>query len=398
MNLWDSLTGMTEVELTSASPQETLGAVNEQGIFIYRVKQVSDLTVRFLIHRKDWRKLSSFTERHGDSLKLLHRTGIYWSFQHALKRPVLLAGCLGFLLLMLYLPGRILFLRVEGNERIPDRQILSAAEACGIRFWASRERVRSEKVKNALLHEIPQLQWAGINTYGCTAVISVRERAPEEKESSSSEIGNLVAVRDGVIDFLSVTKGNALCAVGQAVKEGQTLISGYTDCGICIRATGAEGEVYAQTNRDIRVILPAEYSVRTEMTHQKRKISLLIGKKRINLWKDSGIWDAGCGRMYEEYYITLPGGYILPLGLAVETYTFYLSCGAQASRADAESTLADFSEDILTSQMISGELLDRRERIHLHEGCWILEGNYLCREMIGRVQWEQIGEEHGKSS
>ena len=36
--------------------------------------------------------------------------------------------------------------------------------------------IRSEKVKNSLLQRIPQLQWAGINTDGCVAVISVREK------------------------------------------------------------------------------------------------------------------------------------------------------------------------------------------------------------------------------
>lgn len=37
-------------------------------------------------------------------------------------------------------------------------------------------------MKNALLSAIPELQWAGVNTYGCRAVISVRERTlPERK-------------------------------------------------------------------------------------------------------------------------------------------------------------------------------------------------------------------------
>ena len=62
--------------------------------------------------------------------------------------------------------------------------------------------------------------------------------------------------RDGFIVSATVTRGNFLCRVGQSVKAGQVLISGYTDCGICIQATRAEGEIYAQTSRDFAAVTP----------------------------------------------------------------------------------------------------------------------------------------------
>ena len=75
------------------------------------------------------------------------------------------------LLLVCILPTRVLFMRVEGNESIPENLILEAAEDCGIRFGASRSAVRSEKVKNGILSRISELQWVGVNTKGCIAVI-----------------------------------------------------------------------------------------------------------------------------------------------------------------------------------------------------------------------------------
>lgn len=35
---------------------------------------------------------------------------------------------------------RVWFVEVEGNSTIPDRKILSAAEACGVKFWAKSGR------------------------------------------------------------------------------------------------------------------------------------------------------------------------------------------------------------------------------------------------------------------
>ena len=165
-------------------------------------------------------------------------------------------------------------------------KILSAAEDCGIVFGASRRRVRSEKTKNALLSAIPQLQWAGVNTSGCVATISVRERTEAVQAEDSKFIQSIVAIRDGYVLSATVTEGTGLVIPGQSVQKGQILISGYTDCGICIRAEGAAGEVMAQTSRELEAVMPAKYDQRTQNREVRKHYSLLIGKKRIKLWKD----------------------------------------------------------------------------------------------------------------
>ena len=96
----------------------------------------------------------------------------------------------------------------------------------------------------------------GVNTSGCVATVSVRERTDPEVTEQDSAVSNIVASRDGFIVSATVTRGNFLCRVGQSVKAGQVLISGYTDCGICIQATRAEGEIYAQTSRDFAAVTP----------------------------------------------------------------------------------------------------------------------------------------------
>jgi sporulation protein YqfD len=153
-------------------------------------------------------------------------------------------------LLTIFLPTRVLFIHVEGNSTVEERRILEAAQECGIRFGASRRQVRSEKMKNRLLEKVPELKWAGVNTSGCTAVISVREQPVQEQRTGYTGISSIVAACDGRITSCTVTKGNGLCAPGQVVQKGQLLISGYLDCGICIRVTGAEGEIFAETRQE----------------------------------------------------------------------------------------------------------------------------------------------------
>ena len=298
----------------------------------------------------------------------------------------------------LYLPSRVLFVTVEGNETIPAQLILEKAQDCGIRFWAQRREVRSERMKNALLEALPELRWAGINTYGCTAVISVSERAVQTERQTELSVSSILASRDGVITAVTATQGNLLCREGQAVKAGDMLISGYQDCGITIRAVRAEGEVFAQTNRDLQVLSPMDWSVRVGDRGVARKYSLIFGKKRINLWKGSGISDASCVRMYEEYYITLPGGFHLPVRVGVECVMDVCTVDEVYPEDEAVAMLTDFAERYLKQQIVAGRITQSHIQATCDGAICRLTGNYFCVEMIGTLRHNEIGEYNGKDS
>ena len=206
----------------------------------------------------------------------------------------------------MWLPSRVLFVQIEGNTHVESRRILESAARCGIAFGASRREIRSEKIKNALIECIPELSWVGVNTYGCTAVISVRERVKESDTENIHGVSSIVASCDGVIRQITVLQGNRVCSVGQAVTKGQVLISGYTDCGISIQATAAKGEVFAETSRSVTAIFPRVCMQRGEKQCIEQKYAVIIGKKRINFSNSSGILGTSCVKMYTEKYLTLP--------------------------------------------------------------------------------------------
>lgn len=379
------------VQLVSADPAAALRAVSEKGITVYDAFMEQDgLTCRFRILRRSYKPLVAITKRRGDELTVLERKGVFWTLKGLSRRPVLCWGLLLVLLFSLYIPSRVFFFRVEGNGTIPTRMILAAAEDCGIRFGISRRELRSEKMKNALLEAVPQLQWAGINTAGCVATISVRERQGVESTPHVDGVSSIVASRDGVIQEFTVVRGNGLCKVGQAVKAGQVLISGYTDCGISIRATRAEGEIFASTQRQLTAITPSQWSQREGEGTKSKKIALIFGKKRINLYKDSGISHSSCVKMYTESYLTLPGGFRLPIALVTQTYAEYEPAQCVVTEENTTAMLEEFAKEYLSQQMIAGQVLSGTQETDSQEGVLVLRGKYACREMIGQVRSEEI--------
>ena len=397
MGILGSLTGSVRIAMTSADIAVSLQRINEMRIPISDLKMVGDLTAEFTVSRRNYSQIDSMAKRKGDNLKVLTNLGIYWWLKSFLRRPLLLCSIMPMLLLSLYLPSRVLLIEVEGNSRIPNRLILEAAKEAGIRFGASRRAVRSEKMKNELLGVLPELQWAGINTYGCRAVITVRERAEENQIPEQNMVSSIVASCDGIITELTVTDGAGLCGIGQAVKKGQVLISGYTDCGGIITAGRAVGEIFAQTYHEMTVLTPSDMNTRSQYGGDQTKYSLCIGKKRINFYKGSGISDATCVKMVSQYHLTLPGGYILPVSLIKE---HWVSCQTQTQQIDASQMMEQlslYSRKLLQQNGVALTIIDARESLDANDGVIVLKGSYNCSEMIGREQGELTGDFHGKT-
>lgn len=392
-----SLIRSVRVELTSADIPGLLQTINTMGIPIGNLNAVNDLTFQFTVGYRHYESIRKVAERRGECIHILSKEGLSWLLLRAVQRPVILLMFCLLLLFAIVLPTRVFIVEVEGNERIPDNMILEAAKFAGIRFGTSRRHIRSEIVKNKLLDRMPELQWAGVNTYGCTAVISVRERAVENEDQKSFSVSNCVAMCDGVITSTTITSGTALCSEGQAVKKGQVLISGYSDCGMIVATERAQGEIFANTRHTLTAFSSCEAGVRKEFKEKQVRYSLGFGKKRINLYKGSGISDSSCVKMIKKYNLTLPGDYVLPLNLIIEEYICYRVSTRNTCNTDSENALSDFAKQYISGNGISRRINEAQETLETNNGLIVLKGIYSCNEMIGREQSVQIGDLHGKT-
>jgi len=390
MGFAQGLPGWSVAELTSSDTTALLTELNRQGIPLSCVNPVDILTVQIQLSAKDFKKAERIVLKKGGTIRVLERKGLSQRLSVLYRRPILVFGLLVFLFLSFYVPSRVFFITIEGNRTVPTNLILEQAEQCGIHFGVSRREIRSEKVKNALLGQIPQLQWVGVNTSGCVATISVQERTDPPKDTSVKSPGNIIATRDGVIRSCTVVNGTQICKIGQAVKAGDVLVSGYTDCGIALKYVRAEAEVYAETQRSVEALTLCQAVGRGEIQQKTQRYSLLIGKKRINFYKDSGISDTSCVKMYAKTYLMLPGNFCLPVALVTETCLYYDTDTWIATETEDYSWLSHYSQDYLRHQMIAGSILQSGEALNFEEDICTFAGQYSCLEIIGQVKNEEI--------
>lgn len=386
--------GKTQMRIISADPESMLHRIHREGIVTWNIEMLDAVTIQFSVTTGDRKRIESLVERSGGKCESSVTLSVLDIVLKILKRPILIAGVLLLLVLSFWIPSRILFVQVEGCTEVPPRRIIQEAEKCGIYFGAIRNKIRSEQVKNKLLSQITELQWAGVRTVGCVAVISVTEKKVNSKNTVNNEVCSIIASREGIISQITILRGSGLCKPGQAVKKGQVLISGYTDCGICIQAQRADGEIMAHTKREIKAVFPTERTTRLKMKDYQEKISLIIGKKTINFSKYSGILGGSCAKIYEQNYINLPGGFILPISILRERWIEYDS---EVQKIEPQD-LCGFAREYVLKQTISGKLEHTQEKLTNQEDCVQLNAVYDCIENIGLVRVEENLLDYGKSN
>lgn len=393
MKIYRFLSTEVTLKIHAADPVRILKLLNHYGIVLQNIIFIDVFTFQITIGDKNLSKAAVILKKYAEDYTVICDSTHKANIAKIKTRPVLLIGMLFLLVLILYMPSRVLFVCVDGNDRIPSQQIIEVAEECGIYFGASRKSVRSEQVKNALIEKIPSLLWVGVNTDGCVAHISVKERTiQDERNFTSVDISSIVAARDGVILSCTVLQGTPRCKTGQAVTKGEVLVSGYTDCGDFIRAEGADAEVLARTTRDLTLFSPDHVLERKSVESQAVRYRIQIGKKLINLYKYSGIPDATCVKIYREYKLTLPGGFELPVALIQEESMYSTT---EEIQADEFSWLEEYASSYLKDQMVAGQIIEKDVQIQQDNGVAFLHGRYDCIEMIGQRRFEEITNNYG---
>ena len=381
MDLWWRFRGWARLRVTSA---DCAGRLRElaQGIRLEDVRFVNELTGEFTISLAD---LDRVQVREGENLEILACGGLPVQLKR-LRRWWMAAAMVVLLSAMtVFLQGRMLFFRVEGNDRLPARLILERVAECGVYFGAHSTELRSERVKNHLLWAIPELRWAGVNVHGCNVVITVAERQTEEAAAEDMP-GNIHAVVDGMVTAVFPERGTVLVSPGQTVCAGDVLISGFTDVGLLVRSDRAAGEVYGLTRRSVEAVLPEKTVLRHDDGVVKRKFSLRIGKKYVNFSNDSGILHGTCVKMRTVNYLKLPGGVHLPVALVTDTYR--LCTTEPISREMDAELLMEQVRRIVREEMTAGTILREERKTAGNRLLAVLH----CREMIGVFRPETITE------
>lgn len=173
------------------------------------------------------------------------RQGLPFLLAFLRRRPLLpLAAAL--LVAALCLVSSLIFrVEVSSVEPLPraDRQrILAVAEEQGLRPGRFIQQVDLEHCQRQIELDFPELFFVEISRRGVDVEIRVAKRIDISPAQQKKAPGDIIALRDGVIQDILVRKGTAAVAVGDTVVKGQVLIYGQQGRAASNEQPGQSGQ------------------------------------------------------------------------------------------------------------------------------------------------------------
>lgn len=212
-----------------------------------------------------------------------------------------------------------------------------------------------------------------------------------EGDPSLAHPANLVAARDGQIEYLELYRGNAVVTLGQAVRAGELLVSGLYDSQTgSFRYTRAAGRVMARTERTIEVEIPLCYEEKVYDEPYLIEVELHFFDFSYKIFKNSGNSDTLCDIIKYNSYLEPLGNNRLPVSLCrTEVHPYHLEQRERTAEEALELGYEQLSQEL---SALSGEvqLLQKEIVTEMREDSVVLICTLTCIENIALVQEFEI--------
>lgn len=276
-------------------------------------------------------------------------------------------------------------IEIEGNETVPDREILRALEKYDVAFGTFGYDVNSFQLRNDLLLELPELSYIAINVRGSRAYVQVRERVDAPEIIDKRQPGNTVATKDALVTAIEPWNGEKVVLLGTMVREGQLLISGVVDSGYGgSRQVAGMGRVYGRTWYTLRCRVPLTVEEKVYTGEKTVRRAALLGKNRVNLYIGSSISGDTCDKIIDWNQWELPGGLVLPITVVTETLEEYTLTETRRSQEEAQALGTLTLDRQLEALLGDGELLSRQINSQVEGDTLLVTLTAECEEQIGK--------------
>ena len=305
--------------------------------------------------------------------------GLLGAYKRIRNKPLVISTAAAALALALFSSSVVWDVRVEGNERLTDSEVVLALEGCGLRvgdLWWTLDR---SKIETALLSSFSDIAWVNVNRRGSVAYVTVLEGHLPDGESSTRPEGyaNVVASADCVIEQITVKRGVAMVKEGDTVRQGDLLISGVlpesAGGGFCY----AEGYVVGRISDTVSVTVERDYEKKSEKDKKISSLSLKIFNFSVNIFKRYGNSYSECDIIKEIKTFSLLGKAPLPIEISIEYAVEYTTEALKYSDSELVS-VASSRLVILTDAALSrADLIKIRTSGHFTDTGYVMSNDLV---------------------
>ncbi len=380
--VWREVLGTVQAELCCPEPELLLERCREDRLRLWQVRPRDAFTLQLSLWERDLPRLRELAEGLGAELRVLQLRGGSRSRRLLLARRTLLVSLLLAAGLLFFSSLFVWELEVRGCRSLSPGTVLRTLADCGVEPGAFRPGISVELVRSRMLTEMPELEWMTVNFSGSRATVLIRERQEKPEILSADDPAEIRASRAGIIQSVTVLRGRGRVQPGDAVLEGELLISGERErLGEPAGLLRAMGEVRAETWHELIAVCPLEMLQSGRRGSGESRFALQIGKNRMGERTFSGKGLDECDKIVHEYSLGAEGLFTLPLRLIrTERHPLLPGGGTLSREEEMQAALLRRLET-----QIDGEVLEYSFSAGRSRGLLIVTLRARCSENIART-------------
>lgn len=301
------------------------------------------------------------------------------------KRWGLLIGAIIAAFIMLSSDDYLWDIRVTGNERLTYSYVVDVLAENGFCVGSRLDGLDIDRTETLAMLSADGISWMSINMNGTVAEVQIRE-ATESPQKTEMRPANIVAARDGQIEYLEIFSGEPAVKEGSAVRKGDLLVSGVRDRkngGFSV--TRAEGKVFALTERYFEVSVPLEYTQKVATDSRNTEKYIIFFSKEIKIFKRDTQNGEICDTIDNVEVLRFFGGAKLPFGIRTVSEIIFEEKTARRD-ADEAMEIAYYKLSLeMDRELSEAQVLKKTVAFELTEDSYILRCTVRCVENIGAV-------------
>lgn len=361
----------------------------------FRVDE-TDGSVSFLMPLPTARRFMRLCRASGVESKRIGGYGIPLLLWHMRRRAGAWIG-LAAAVTLLVLSGLFVWdVDVTGNESMATDEVMEILRACDFGVGSYIPSVKVRELENRILLSTDRIAWISVFLDGTVAHVQIVERIEGEdilpSPTEHTAPANLVATADGVIEWVQVYRGEVAVVRNQAVQKGDLLVSGiYTSQNAGFRYTRAAGEVWARTERTVRVEIPLSYTEKQCEEQKTCALTLNFFNFSLEIFKNTGNVRESCDIINKNIQWTVAGMRPLPVSLMQTLALSYTE--VEKERLPDEALMLAYGQlDSELATLLEGaELLEKRITTELTDTAVVLHCTVRCIENIAAQVEFEIG-------
>lgn len=337
------------------------------------------------------KRLTSACRENEIDIHQISRKGLPALILRYRRRVGIFLGALLFAFLI-FLSGRVIWdIRIDGEGKLDEDEVEALLGECGLSVGDVKSKLDVDSIENRLLILSDDISWISVNITGTVAEVEIRETDVVEDGAERYGASNLVASASGVICGFEDVRGNIVVDIGEAVSEGELLVSGlYGSETQGFRYTSAKGKVLAEVERTLSLEIPRKYQKKEYTGRVREEKSLIFFKNEIKFFIKGGNSYASCDKIDTVEYISMPGGVEIPVGVRTVRYMEYSYTDTERSEGELRRIAEYRLGAMLDSELKDGELLRLSETSALTDEFYSLSWQIKSIENIAIVKEIEI--------